>query len=94
MYIYIYIYISLSLYVYMYMYVCMYVYIYIYIYICIYVSPVGVGGRRGRRRSAAIPPNELSREDVGKMWQTIATCDNIFQNTTNLATCAYLKQIE
>ena len=29
--------------------------------------PDGVGTKRGRRRSAATPPNELSREDVGKM---------------------------
>ena len=38
--------------------------------------PDGVRDKRGRRRSAAIPPNELSRGNVGKMLR-MAKCDNI-----------------
>ena len=49
--------------------------------------------RRSRRRSAAIPPNELSRENVGNMWQHMAThvaaCDNTWRHMwqRNMSTC-------
>ena len=56
------------------------IYIYIYTCLCTHMnlslasqsvlnSPASRRGRdkRGRRRGAAIPPNELSRENVGNM---------------------------
>ena len=53
----------------LYMYVCMYVYyVYIYIYVFFDNKDNNTGqDKRGRRRSAAIPPNELSQENVGNM---------------------------
>ena len=60
--------------------------------------------KRGRRRSAAIPPNELPWENVNNMWQTIAnygtaaTCDKMWQSVAtradlerNMATCVDLR---
>ena len=34
----------------------------------------------GCRRSAAISPNELEWENVDKMWQRVATYDEIWQH--------------
>ena len=52
--------------------------------------------KRGRRRSAAIPPNELSQEKVGKMWQHIATygnkCANVCARKTNYCKMHSLRQ--
>ena len=36
--------------------------------------------KRCRHTSAAIPPNELSWEDIGNRWQHMATCGNIWQH--------------
>ena len=36
--------------------------------------------KRGRRRSDAIPPNELSWEKVDQIWQNVATCRHLKQN--------------
>ena len=64
--------------------------------ICIYImltqSPASRRGRdkRGRRRSAAIPPNELSRGNVGNARRHIATCGKLSQH---VATCAHLNTI-
>ena len=33
--------------------------------------------KRGRRGSAAIPPNELSRENVCSTLQNVASCGNV-----------------
>ena len=54
---------------YMYAYVCVYIYIYIYLHIYSAKEPLLTAfgrdrDKRGRRRSAAIPPSELSRENV------------------------------
>ena len=46
--------------------------------------------KRGRHRSAAIPPNELSWENVGKVWQSVAKYGKAWQQ--HVATCAHLKQ--
>ena len=47
--------------------------------------------KRGRRRSAAIPPNQLSGENVGKMLQDLTTCDNMWQHMTNGGNTSALK---
>ena len=40
--------------------------------------------KQGRHRSAAVPHNQLSWEDVGQMWQSVATCAHLKQT---MATC-------
>ena len=44
-------------------------------------SPASRQGRDtgGRRRSAAIPPHELSRENVGSIWQNASNYGNMWQ---------------
>ena len=50
----------------------MYIRIYIYIYIYYtWMEP---------RRSAAIPPNELSRQNVGKLWQHVTNYCKLWQH--------------
>ena len=44
--------------------------------------------KRGRRRSAAILPNELSRENAGNMWQTYG---NMWQHVTTCGNMCALK---
>ena len=60
-------------------------------------SPVDLGltasrqgqDKRGRHGSAAIPPNQLPRENVGDVWQHISNAGNTLQR---VATCAHWKQ--
>ena len=65
MYIYIYIYI-------IYIYICIYTHIYLYVYVK--ASKRGQD-KRDRRRSAAIPANELS-------WENVRKCSNLLQHVT------------
>ena len=80
---------------YVFMYVYIYIYIYIYIYahsprpmriVRVHASnrklPDGVRTDGDRRRGAAILPNELSWEHVGKMWQDVATRGHLKQQIT------------
>ena len=46
------------------------------------IQTVSIESKRVRRRSAAIPPDELSWENVGKMWQHVATCARVEQHMT------------
>ena len=39
--------------------------------------------RWGRRRSAAMPPDECSRENVGEMWQHMTKCYTLWQNMSS-----------
>ena len=46
--------------------------------------------KRGRRRSAAIPPYEfswLSWDNVGKIWKCITTCGNMCALKLNITKC-------
>ena len=45
--------------------------------------------KRGRRRSDAIPPNQLSWENVGKTQQTMTTCGNMCALKTNVTKWAF-----
>ena len=56
------------------MYISLSLHIYIYIYMYMYIHMGGC------RRSAAISPNELEWENVDKMWQRVATYDEIWQH--------------
>ena len=47
--------------------------------------------KRGRRRSVALPPSELSWEDVGNMWQNMARCGNMRQHMTKCGNMCALR---
>ena len=61
--------------------------IYIYIYIYTYRERERERCIRGRRRSATVPPNEMSRGHVGKTWQTMTTCGNTCALKQTMAKC-------
>ena len=68
------------------MYAHIYIYIYMYIYIYIYLPEASRRGRdkRGRRRSAAVPPwstfTGKRRANCGHIWQNVAKYDKMWQH--------------
>ena len=47
--------------------------------------------KRGRRRSATIPPNQLSRENVSNILHNVVKCDEILQNVSKCGNLCALK---
>ena len=57
--------------------VCIYIYIYIYIYTYTHIKGSGQTGSSQKCRDS---PNELSRGNVGEMWQYMRTESSTWQN--------------